>query len=324
MTGAFDADVRAVPAGAIERDGARMILIDPDDRVLLIEERGSADGQAWHHWLTPGGGVEAAESLPEAATREVIEETGLRVQLSPDAEPVYRQRRLWSWGAATYLQTDSIFAARVGGAFDVAPAALTPMEQQTVVGARWWSLDQLQNTADTVIPADLAPLLDRLLSADALPRPVRRTAGRVLVLDRENRVLLINTRQAPGSAATNWVAPGGGTEAGETPAQAAVRELFEETGIAAELVADAPVVARERAVFSVGTWRLDQTDGWTAERTSTAVTCPNWNGPPCSSTAGGAPRSWPRPRTPIGRRISSACSPNWPRSGVCRAASIRA
>lgn len=256
----LDSDVATVPAGAIERIGARMLLLDPDDRVLLIEERGSADAQSWHHWLTPGGGVEAGESLVDAAIREVIEETGLRVQLPADADPVYRQRRLWDWAGHIYAQVDTIFAARVGGAFSPAPTALTAMEEQSVVGARWWTLEELRATSDVLIPAALPGLVQQVLAADRPSRPVVRTAGRMLVLDRDDRVLLISSLQSPGASAANWVAPGGGTEPGETPAQAAVRELREETGIVVDLPADAVPVAEERAVFFVGQWHLDQTD----------------------------------------------------------------
>lgn len=264
MTHRLDSDVATVPAGALKRSGARMILIDPDDRVLLIEERGGADGHGWHHWLTPGGGVEADETLVDAAVREVIEETGLRVQLPVEAEPVYRQRRLWSWAGCTYVQLDTIFAARVGAAFDPAPTALTLMEQQSVVGGRWWTSAQLHATTDVLIPADLPALVDTVLSADLLTRPVVRTAGRMLLVDGESCVLLIRSKQSPDSDVTNWVAPGGGTELGETSAQAAVRELREETGIVVVLGEDARPVTVERAVFSVGPWHFDQTDHYFA------------------------------------------------------------
>lgn len=38
--------------------------------------------------------------------------------------------------------------------------------------------------------------------------------------------------------------PGGAIEAGESPAQAAIRETFEETGFRVELIGRAPVIAR--------------------------------------------------------------------------------
>jgi 8-oxo-dGTP pyrophosphatase MutT (NUDIX family) len=61
--------------------------------------------------------------------------------------------------------------------------------------------------------------------------PVRPTA-RVVLLDRHDRVLLMKGRlpaapDGPGA----WFTVGGGVEPGETEAQAAVREIREETGI---------------------------------------------------------------------------------------------
>lgn len=241
------------------RVGARMILLDPDDRVLLIEEAGREDGVDWHHWLTPGGGVEPGESLAAAATREVIEETGLRVQLPRDARVVHTEGRRWSWQGQTYDQLDHLFAARVGESFDVRPSALTPMEQQTVVGARWWSVAELAATTTALLPAELGRIVADLIERGEPARPTRRTAGRVLVLDPESRVLLIKSRWGPDGSDTNWVAPGGGLEAGETLAQAAQRELFEETGIVADL-ANSVTATVERAVFSIGDVVLDQSD----------------------------------------------------------------
>lgn len=54
------------------------IAFDPAGRVLLIERgRGSARGQ----WTVPGGRVEGGETLAAALRREMLEETGLEVQV---------------------------------------------------------------------------------------------------------------------------------------------------------------------------------------------------------------------------------------------------
>ena len=67
---------------------------------------------------------------------------------------------------------------------------------------------------------------------DARPsetRGVRRTA-RILCLDETGAALLLRTRWDGDVAPPRWLTPGGGIEADETEREAAVRELFEETG----------------------------------------------------------------------------------------------
>jgi ADP-ribose pyrophosphatase YjhB (NUDIX family) len=244
---------------AVNRVGARMILLDDEDRVLLIEETGEDPLGNWHHWLTPGGGVEAQESLTEAATREVVEETGVRVVLPPDAMPYHVQQRRWSWRGVTYDQTDHLFAARVSQAFDPMPAGLTEMELETVSGARWWSAAEIRDSDQTFLTPDIADLVGRIAADDGVVRPQFRPAGRVLVIDEAGRVLLIKLQSGPGPLETNWVAPGGGCDDGETPAQAAGRELAEETGIRADFAAVEPASV-ERAVFPFGGRLYDQVD----------------------------------------------------------------
>ncbi|MFK3983924.1 NUDIX domain-containing protein [Micromonospora sp. NPDC050397] len=70
--------------------------------------------------------------------------------------------------------------------------------------------------------------------------PTYRPAVRVICLDAAERVLLLRWRD-PYDGALLWEPPGGGVESGETPFDAARRELAEETGFDPAGVVDAPV-----------------------------------------------------------------------------------
>ena len=65
-------------------ESARALLIDPQDRVLLIQlalGRMAIDAIALHQtvWLTPGGSLHPGESFEDALLREIFEETGLHL-----------------------------------------------------------------------------------------------------------------------------------------------------------------------------------------------------------------------------------------------------
>jgi 8-oxo-dGTP diphosphatase len=61
------------------RFAAYAVIVDDQDRILLTWYNGIGFGQAC--WTMPGGGVEFDESVQDALVREVLEETGYRVEV---------------------------------------------------------------------------------------------------------------------------------------------------------------------------------------------------------------------------------------------------
>ncbi|WP_370691529.1 NUDIX hydrolase [Affinirhizobium pseudoryzae] len=78
-------------------------------------------------------------------------------------------------------------------------------------------------------------MLERMTQMTAAQPPVSQApfpqAASSAILEREGRYLLIRRRNPP--SADLFAFPGGRAEPGETPAETALREFFEETGIAA-------------------------------------------------------------------------------------------
>jgi ADP-ribose pyrophosphatase YjhB (NUDIX family) len=147
----------------VGRTGARLILRDPHGRVLLIHERVESG--------TPGGCGENCESLLRAAVRETFEETGIDVSLPSDAPVVHRRQRRWGWSDqdVIYDQVDHYFVAAVAPDVAVHPAALTALEQDTLLGFRWWTPAELDGTDELIEPPDLADILRRVLPDASAP-----------------------------------------------------------------------------------------------------------------------------------------------------------
>jgi len=156
-------------AEVIERQGARVLVLDEADRVLLFRGCDPDHDADVTWWFTPGGGVEPEETLAVAALRELREETGCRdARLGP---PLWRRVAEFRFLGAAYRQTETFFLARVPS-FAVDTSGFTEVETRTVLEHRWWTLDELERTSDTVYPTRLAALVRDVLRDGPPPAPL--------------------------------------------------------------------------------------------------------------------------------------------------------
>jgi 8-oxo-dGTP pyrophosphatase MutT (NUDIX family) len=140
------------------RVAARVILVDEQDRVLLIHGRDPSRPDLPSWWITPGGGLDEGETAEAAARREVFEETGLRLDA---LGPVVLTRSVaFDFDGLRIEQDETFFLTRVrstGDRFDT--SGWNEIERRALSGLRWWTLDELETTEQTYFPEDLVNLL---------------------------------------------------------------------------------------------------------------------------------------------------------------------
>ncbi len=145
-----------------ERATARVLLLDPDGRILLMKGRLPSDPDAPGVWFTVGGGLEPGESLTEAARREVLEETGFSdVTLGPvlwSGEQVHHDRK----GRPVVIKETYLVAICQGG--EPSRDAWQALEREFVDDIRWWTSAELAACVEPVFPLDLALRLDEWLA----------------------------------------------------------------------------------------------------------------------------------------------------------------
>ena len=149
------------------RRTVKLLLVDPDDRLLLVHGRDSADGA--HHWYPVGGGIEDGESHHEAAAREAWEETG--VEELPAGATVWTRETHYDHAGRSY-DVHETWLRHLVAPFEPAPAQLSDLEQESIVGFRWWTADELRATTDSVFPPDLGERFAQLLVDGCPPIPI--------------------------------------------------------------------------------------------------------------------------------------------------------
>jgi 8-oxo-dGTP pyrophosphatase MutT (NUDIX family) len=104
------------------------------------------------------------------------------------------------------------------------------------------------------------------MSTDESPA-LHRTAARVILLDEDDHVLMIHGFDPRSPEVTYWYSLGGGLDDGEEPSAAAVREVWEETGLRLDQADLVGPLREERVVFPFDGREIHQEQLYFAART---------------------------------------------------------
>jgi 8-oxo-dGTP pyrophosphatase MutT (NUDIX family) len=158
-----------------ERITVRVLLFDPDGRILLMKGRLPSRPDAPGAWFTVGGGVEPGETLEACARREIGEETGFaQVELGP---AVWRREGPGALvGGEPALFKETYFVARCAGG-DLSRAGWMDHEHDLIDDIRWWSVGEVAACEEPIYPERLAELLPDIAAGRYPAEPIEITVA---------------------------------------------------------------------------------------------------------------------------------------------------
>jgi ADP-ribose pyrophosphatase YjhB (NUDIX family) len=137
------------------RYAGRVVLLDPDDRVLLMRyDDGPPNGV---HWSTPGGGLNPGEDYAAGARRELAEETGWNdIELAGE---IFRRTLVMEYADAIVRQVERFFLARTDRPAREISGVDAMHVADGIAAWRWWSLAELDATDEAIWPSELPDLI---------------------------------------------------------------------------------------------------------------------------------------------------------------------
>lgn len=140
----------------VRRDTARLIVRDPQGRILLF--RFTPDNRA-PFWATPGGAVDAGETHAQAARRELREETGFDLDVGQAFHT--REVRYHAFWGDEVISLERYFAVAVPHA-QIDISGHEELERAVMTSHDWFDVARLADWHEPVFPEDIVALVGGL------------------------------------------------------------------------------------------------------------------------------------------------------------------
>ncbi|AXJ08094.1 DNA mismatch repair protein MutT [Pseudomonas fluorescens] len=142
------------------RLASRVLVISSSHRLLLFKihyRSGHLAGRCY--WATPGGKLRSDESFEAAAVRELREETGIEV--NSIGHCVARKEFSWQMpDGENVVAVEHYYVAHVNNE-QCSVEGWSDREREVVSDVRWWSLSDLSNSHEEILPNELLVLFTK-------------------------------------------------------------------------------------------------------------------------------------------------------------------
>lgn len=147
------------------RRAARAVVLDPQDRILLINAKDPVGPNHRDWWEIPGGGIDSGETTQDAVRRELWEEAGIsNAEIGPC---IWIQAVEFTFGGWHFEQDEWVHVVRCDGTAE-GPKGLEALEALAFGDQRWWDLEEILELQPRTIPYRMTEFLPDLVGG-ALP-----------------------------------------------------------------------------------------------------------------------------------------------------------
>ena len=150
---------------------ARVILLDQAKNVLLVKYEDilpmdpHREGP-FTYWVPPGGQLEAGEDYASAAKREVMEESGLSIEIGPW---IWQREHKLRLRDQLVLQKERFFLADI----DSREPPIANQSSEDILEVQWWSTEDLIHSDSVFFPDGLANLVTPIINGVIPTEPLQ-------------------------------------------------------------------------------------------------------------------------------------------------------
>ena len=155
---------------SLRRPAARVVLLDREGRVFLMQGSDPMRPENGSWWEIPGGGMEPGEPSEHCAARELYEECGFSdATVGPC---IWTQYVEFDFAMYHFQSNERIHVAWTETAGEWNPQGLEALEAAAFEDGRWWTLDELQGAGVRTLPDRLLEFLPAIVAGDLPAEPL--------------------------------------------------------------------------------------------------------------------------------------------------------